>query len=226
MTGPGLDRDAIVFEDGWLIAVNKPSGLVVIETPKKEERTLTKLLNAYLDSKGVEVNAYPCHRIDRETSGLILYAKGKSIQKLMMDEFKARRVKKLYTAFVHGRLETSRATLESYLFNRNKKKKEFALTRYRVLERKAGFSVVEVEPVTGRTNQIRRQFRDIAHPLLGERLYAFARDYPVKFRRVALHAGALEFAHPVTKERVSLAAALPRDMRDFLAKAGGWDRNR
>ena len=82
----------IIYEDDSVILVDKPSGMLVIPTPKRETNTLTDLLNRELDERGVEANAYPCHRIDRETSGLIIYAKGKKVQQLMMDEFKKRAV--------------------------------------------------------------------------------------------------------------------------------------
>ncbi len=218
----------IIFEDEALIAVDKPSGLLVIETPKKEKNTLTRHMNDLLDSKGIKTNAYPCHRIDRETSGLILYAKGKSIQRLMMEEFKRRKVKKSYIAYIHGYPKNPSGTIKSYLYNKNKHRNELAITKYRVVRTSGhpadnrgsrrvarSFSVVEVEPVTGRTNQIRRHFSRLGHPLLGERVFAFARDYELKFRRVALHAKSLEFTHPVTKKRICLSADLPQDMESF-----------
>ena len=93
-------RYRIIYEDQWLLVVDKLSGLLVIPTPKKESNTLTGLLNKEMDSRGVEANAYPCHRLDRETSGIIIYAKGKSIQQRMMEEFRKRLVKKTYVAFV------------------------------------------------------------------------------------------------------------------------------
>ena len=209
---PASPKYKIIFEDQWLIAADKSPGVLVIETPRKEKNTLTHLLNAYLDSNNISANAYPCHRIDRETSGLVLYAKGKSAQKKMMEEFKLRKVKKLYIAFIHGRLKDPAGTIESDLYNRNKRRLEPAITRYKVLEARNGFSILALEPLTGRTNQIRRHFADLGHPLLGERVYAFARDYNLKFRRLALHAKGLEFTHPVTKEKVSLSAELPADM--------------
>ena len=220
MTGHGIDTRRIVYEDDWLIVFDKPSGLLVIETPKRERRTLTNLLNDHLDAKGVEANAHPCHRIDRETSGLVIYAKGKSVQRRMMDEFKRRTVKKLYIAFVHGRPKRPQDTIQGYLYNRNKGRRELALTRYRVLESRDGFSVVEAEPITGRTNQIRRQFHDLGHPILGERVWAFRKDYPLKFRRLALHARSIEFTHPMTQHRITLTAELPQDMREFLKRHG------
>jgi 23S rRNA pseudouridine1911/1915/1917 synthase len=202
----------IIFEDQWLIAVDKPSGMLVIPTPKKETNTLTDLLNKDLDDRNVGANAYPCHRIDRETSGIILYAKGKAIQKLMMEEFKERSIKKSYIAFVNGIVNKISGTITKEIFNRNKNRRESAVTKYKVLARKGGFSVLEVEPVTGRTNQIRIHFAGLGHPLLGESVYAFRRDFKLRFKRVALHARAIEFTHPVSHNRIKLESPLAKDM--------------
>jgi len=209
-------RYRIVYEDEWLIIIDKPSGMLVIPTPKKETNTLTHLLNQELDRRGVEVNAYPCHRLDRETSGLIIYAKGKSAQKLMMEKFSAKEVAKKYTAFVHGDVRNGHGIINKPLYNRNKRESLNALTKYRVLERKADFTVVEVEPVTGRTNQIRIHFKDIGHPLVGESVYAFRKDFRLKFRRLGLHARELEFDHPVTGKRMRMESPLPHDMENFI----------
>ncbi|MFA6141857.1 MAG: RluA family pseudouridine synthase [Candidatus Omnitrophota bacterium] len=212
-------RYKIVYEDEWLIVVDKPSGILVIPTPKKETNTLSDLLNKELDERGIEVNAYPCHRLDRETSGLILYAKGKSAQKLMMDEFKNRRVKKVYTAIVQGSPKKDAGVIKFNIFNRNKSRSEEAITKYSVLERRKGYSIVEAEPVTGRTNQIRIHLARIGHPIVGESVYAFRKDFKLKFKRVALHAGVLEFTHPVTKKNMRLTSTLPEDLSS-LVKGG------
>jgi len=211
----GEKRYKIIYEDEWLIAADKPSGMLVIPTPKKETNTLTDLLNKDLDERGVEANAYPCHRLDRETSGVILYAKGKKAQQLMMDEFKKRAVKKRYIAFVQGAVRKDNDIIRKRIFNRNKKREEPAETRYRVLERRKDFSVVEAEPVTGRTNQIRIHFKEIGHPLLGETVYAFRKDFKLKFKRVALHAASVEFTHPITKKKLKFDSSLPEDMVKF-----------
>lgn len=208
-------RYRIVYEDEWLIVVDKPPGMLVIPTPKKETNTLTALLNRELDERGVEANAYPCHRLDRETSGLVIYAKGKSAQPLMMEEFRKRAVKKSYTAFVHGTVKKNFDTLKGFIYNRNKDRSEPATTRYRVMERRRGFTVLEVEPVTGRTNQIRIHLKGAGHPLLGESVYAFRKDFKLRFRRVALHAQYLAFTHPITKEKMRFTSPLPGDMRNL-----------
>ena len=113
-------RYNIIYEDEWLMVVDKPSGMLVIPTPKKETNTLTGLLNRELDSRGIEANAYPCHRLDRETSGLIIYSKGKSAQRLMMDQFKKRAVKKAYIAFVQGSVKKDFDIISKSIYNINK----------------------------------------------------------------------------------------------------------
>jgi 23S rRNA pseudouridine1911/1915/1917 synthase len=204
-----------VYEDDSLIVIDKPSGMLTIPTPKKESNTLSDLLNRELDERGIEVNAYPCHRLDRDTSGLIVYAKGKKMQQLMMEEFKNRNVKKVYTAFVHGKLKNDADTIRIAIYDRNKRREESATTKYKVIERKKSFTVIEVEPVTGRTNQIRIHFKEIGHPLVGEDVYAFRRDFELRFKRAALHAGFITFIHPVTKERVQFIAPVPEDMENL-----------
>lgn len=210
-------RYRIVYEDEWMIVVDKPSGMLVIPTPKGETNTLTDLLNRELDERGIEANAHPCHRLDRETSGLIIYAKGKSVQQMMMDEFKRRAVRKSYIAFVHGAPKKNFDTLRSFIYNRNKGRKEEAVTKYRVLEKKRDFTVLEAQPITGRTNQIRIHLKEIGHPLVGESVYAFRKDFKLRFKRTALHAHGLEFIHPVTKEALKFTSPLPEDMEKFIS---------
>ena len=212
-------RYKIIYEDDWLIVIDKPSGMLVIPTPKKETNTLTCLLNQELDSRGIETNAYPCHRLDRETSGLVIYAKGKRMQQLLMAEFKKRAVRKAYTAFVQGAVKKDFDIIKRPIYNRNKHRAESAETKYRVLERKGDFSILEIEPVTGRTNQIRIHLKGIGHPLVGERVYAFRKDYKLRFRRSALHAKYIEFTHPMTHQAMRFESQLPEDMKSFILEA-------
>ena len=211
-------RYRIVYEDERIIVVDKPSGMLVIPTPKKETNTLTDLLNRELDERGIEANAHPCHRLDRETSGLIVYAKGKSTQQMMMEEFKKRAVKKVYIAFVNGKVAKDFDIIRKRIYNRNKNRLDEAVTKYKTIERREDFTIVEVEPVTGRTNQIRIHFKEIGHPLVGESVFAFRKDFKLKFKRTALHASYIRFAHPVTKKSLEFSAPMPGDMEAFLKK--------
>lgn len=208
----------IIHEDDALIVVNKPSGMLVIPAPGYRGKTLTDRLNDDLDSRGIEVNAYPCHRLDRETSGVMVYAKGKSIQQKMMDSFKQRKVRKQYYAFVRGVIEPARGTIDSAVYNQNKHRADPAITHYRALYRHNDFSFLEVSPVTGRRNQIRIHFKEKGYPLLGERVYAFRKDFPVSFKRLALHASYIAFKHPVNGKPCSFRAPLPEDMEGFLKR--------
>ncbi|MBN2452933.1 MAG: RluA family pseudouridine synthase [Candidatus Omnitrophica bacterium] len=208
----------IIYEDEKLIIADKPAGILTIPAPKKENNTLTDLLNHELDRRGVEVNAYPCHRLDCETSGVIIYAKGKSAQQAMMDKFRLREVRKTYIAFVNGRLKKDFGAVTAPIYNRNRRRKEEAVTKYRVLKRHPLFTEIEAEPVTGRTNQIRIHMKAIGHPLVGESVYAFRRDFKLRFRRAALHAKRIEFTHPASGEKLSFESPLPADMTDFIKK--------
>jgi 23S rRNA pseudouridine1911/1915/1917 synthase len=191
----------IIYEDEWFLVADKPSGLLTVPTPKNEQRTLTSILNLY-----------PCHRLDRETSGLIIYAKSKNIQQKMMDEFRQRRVKKTYAAFVSGIPYKNQGEIKNRIEGLN------ALTRYKVIAKRKDFAIVEVNPLTGRTNQIRIHFKQLGHPILGESKYAFRRDFKIKAKRLMLHAAELEFTHPVTGKLIQLKSDLPKDLKDFLDK--------
>ncbi len=140
----------VVYEDDWLLVADKPAGLLSVPTPKKEHRTLTDILGLY-----------PCHRLDRETSGLIIYAKTKSVQKKMADLFKQRKVKKTYIAFVQGRPPRPQGEIKNQIEGLS------AITLYTIIEQRNDFSIVRVNPITGRTNQIRLHFKMIGHPVIG-----------------------------------------------------------
>jgi len=201
----------IVYEDDWLLVVNKPAGLLSVPTPKKESRTLTSILNQDAVERGVKYSLHPCHRLDRETSGLIIYAKGKSIEKKMTEAFRDKLVQKKYIAFVHGKLAHPEGKINVAIKGKN------ALTKYKVFKEKSNYSVVEVYPVTGRTNQIRIHFKSIQHPLVGEDKFVFRKDFALRFKRVCLEAKELQFRHPVTGKDLEISIDLAQDLKDFLA---------
>lgn len=213
-----------LYEDDCYVVFNKPAGLLVIPTPKKEQKTLVNIVNCQYASQQNSRKLHPCHRIDRETSGAIIFAKGKRAQQLMMDVFKRRAITKKYIAFVHGKMpekcgEFRRPIKDAYQKKFGKSRSAVsAVTRYKVIKIKKQFSVVDIQPITGRTNQIRIHFSQAGHPIVGERKYAFARDYVLKFRRTALHAASLEWEHPIERRTVSVQSNLPKDMAEFITK--------
>lgn len=200
----------IVFEDDWLFVVDKPAGLLSVPTPKNESRTLTGILNQDAQEKKLGVNLYPCHRLDRETSGLVIYAKSKAVEEKILDAFRKRKINKKYTAFVHGKLTHPQGVIRTAIEGKS------ALTKYKVIQEKSNYSVVEVVPITGRTNQIRIHFKKIRHPLVGEDKFAFRKDFDLRFKRLCLQAQELEFLHPVTQKHLCLRLDLPLDLKKFL----------
>lgn len=205
----------IVFDDDYLVVVNKIAKVLIQASGKSEKYTLTVLLQR---ERGYKV--FPCHRLDRETTGLVIYAKSLEIQRKITDQFRRREVEKKYIAFVKGNLKRRKGVWEGKIIDREGKifseKSKYAKTFYRVLKDLSGWSVLELSPVTGRTNQLRIQLAKINHPVLGEDKYAFRRDFKVKFKRLGLHAFYLNFTHPISRQRVVLEVDLAVDMREFL----------
>jgi 23S rRNA pseudouridine1911/1915/1917 synthase len=211
----------ILYEDQDCVAFYKPAGLLVIPTDKNEDHTLVNLVN---QQRKDEAYFHPAHRLDRDTSGVILFAKGKENQQILMQSFKEKKVKKTYTAFVHGRVAVPEGKIKIPVkdfyqrkFNKNLPAQS-ALTLYKVIEYHKDFTVVEVNPITGRTNQIRIHFTKIGHPLVGEDKYIFRKDYALRFKRTALHAAQLSWPHPHTGQMITIQAPLAQDMTNFLEK--------
>ncbi len=222
----------ILYEDDQCAVFDKPPGLLVTPAESGATTTLTDIVNKqYTSQSKPSVTSsfadpfrfHPCHRLDRDTSGVILYAKGKRNQQMLMDIFHQQKVKKFYTAFIHGCLPRDHGEIKSEIRDHYQEKfarhsaGKFALTRYRVTQKHKEFSVLEVMPVTGRTNQIRIHFAEAKHPLVGEDKYAFRREFSLKFKRTALHARELQWYHPVLKKTVNASSDLPEDMLRFLS---------
>jgi 23S rRNA pseudouridine1911/1915/1917 synthase len=211
----------VLYQDPYTMIVNKPSGLVVTPTPLKEKKTVESLVNnEFLFSNGGRL--HPCHRLDRDTSGVLIFARGKRNQQLWMGVFRNRLIEKQYIVFVQGIMKKTKGALKGWIKDldarkyQEKSKAQWAECVYEVMGYGDGFSVLKINLLTGRTNQIRIQLSEIGHPVLGERKYAFAKDYPLRFRRVALHAQSVECYHPVLKNKLYIEAELPSDMKSFL----------
>lgn len=204
-----LDNIPVVYEDDALLIVNKPPGLLTTGEHDPAKRHLTLILNEDARQNGRPYRLYPCHRLDKETSGLVIYAKDKAVQQRMMEMFKKHLVHKTYRAFAHGRLEQDKGVIRAPIEGKN------AVTHFTVVKRCCEYTVIDVRPETGRKNQIRLHFRSIGHPLVGESKFVFRKDYSLRARRLCLHAGSLEFPHPVSGQRVQVRCDLARDMEKF-----------
>jgi 23S rRNA pseudouridine1911/1915/1917 synthase len=220
----------VLYEDENCLVFNKPSGLLVIPTDKNEHHTLVNIVNQQtlpVAGQAEQGHLYPAHRLDRDTSGVILFAKGKDCQQKLMQFFKDKQVHKTYIAFVHGRVIEARGKIRIPVKDFHQRKfarhlpAQSALTYYEVESYYKNFTVVRVMPITGRTNQIRIHFTKIGHPLVGEDKYAFRRDFALRFRRTALHALRLEWPRMTGEGMIKVEAPLAADMADFLDRQKG-----
>jgi 23S rRNA pseudouridine1911/1915/1917 synthase len=230
----GDDRDLpIVYEDETLIVLNKPAGLLAVPLPperRSDARSVFEDLKHYLGQRGRR-RPFVVHRIDRDTSGLVLFAKTAAAQKTLKEQFKRHDPERVYLAIVYGhpspRSGTWRDTLtwdrkaliQKETSPRDPRGKE-AVSHYRVVDDLAGAALVEVTLVTGRRNQIRIQARLRGHTLVGERRYTYGPDdlRPIAFPRQALHAQRLTFRHPVHGREMRFEAPLPSDFAALAAR--------
>jgi 23S rRNA pseudouridine1911/1915/1917 synthase len=191
----------LVHEDEHLIVVDKPAGLLTIATEAERGRTVYRLLGDWLRVRGGP-RIFVVHRLDRETSGLLVFAKSLEVKRALQAQFAARTPERVYVARVEGVVREPQRTLTSSLVEDRALRvrtagdgrhgKE-AITRYRVLERSRGATLLELALVTGRRGQIRAQLAALGHPIVGDRAYGSRRD---PLRRLCLHATRLGFVHP------------------------------
>lgn len=228
---PRRDGDlVVVYEDASLLVVDKPPGLLAVPLGRRgQSRSLVDLVEAHLRSQGKR-RPQVVHRIDRDTSGLVMFAKDGATLGHLKAQFLRREPERIYQAIVHGQLTPEDGTWRDHLVwdgdeliqraagARDPGSKE-ALSTYRVLERLRGASLVEVRLVTGKRNQIRLQAELRGHPLVGEKMYAEApMATRIAFPRQALHAWRLAFEHPVTGRTLRLESPLPADMAALLSR--------
>ena len=233
----------ILYEDDQMLAINKPAGLVVHYNGKTKEPSVTDwVLKKYPELKEVgepitlatgEIIYRPgiVHRLDRETSGVLLIAKTALAFNFLKEEFKERRVHKTYNAFVYGSINEFEGKITKPIGRSKKDFRQWAVgreargemrdaeTEYQVLEKgtvdREQFSYIEVRPKTGRTHQIRVHFKSIHYPVVGDSLYAPKRADALGFKRLALHARAIELETPM-REHIIIEAPLPADFKKAL----------
>lgn len=224
---------AVVYEDEWLLVVDKPAGMVVHPAPGHVSGTLVNALLAHCPAlaAGGEERPGIVHRLDRDTSGLLLVAKEERVRRALQRQFKTRQVRKVYLALLDGSLQPVRGRIEAPLGRDPHHRQRFAVlpdgreavTEYRVLERFAhlsgpaagDYTLAEVEPKTGRTHQIRVHLAAIGHPVTGDRVYGRRRT-SLPLSRQFLHAWRLEFTHPLGGQRMGFEAPLPADLSAVL----------
>ena len=225
----------VLYEDAHLLAIDKPPGMVVHPAPGARRGTLVNALAYRLGAlAGVGPADRPgiVHRLDRDTSGVLLVARTAAVLEALARQFRERAVQKRYLAIVRGRVAKASGTVDRPIGRHPRERKRMsvhgqrartAVTRWQVVERFAGTTLVRLAPETGRTHQLRVHLAAIGHPVLGDRVYGRRRASRVaagtlECARQALHAEELRFVHPVSGETVVVRAPLPADLEDVLAR--------
>lgn len=214
----------VVFEDDYLIVVDKQAGILTVPTERQESKTLVDEVSKYLGSR---CRALVVHRLDRETSGLLVFAKRSDIAGALQDQLRLRAPEREYLTLVAGRMQQQEGQFESYLATSKRLSRysvenpsggEHAITFFSVDETFVDTTLVRVKLDTGRRNQIRVHLAEANHPIIGDRRYrpnqAQHRDW--QHTRLALHAHVLGFRHPVTGKELRFVSEMPRTFQIFI----------
>lgn len=208
-------RLKIVYEDDDIIVVNKGYGLLSMGNDKIKDGTAYSILRGYLKEKDPRNKIFIVHRLDRDTSGLMMFAKTPEAKDAMQHNWNNMVLERRYVCVVEGKMEEAEGTVRSYLAEtsqfevystQNPDEGQLAVTRYRTLKTGGGYSLLEVSLDTGRKNQIRVHMKDLGHPIAGDRKYG-AKSSPI--HRLALHAMTLRFVHPVTRRDMRFETPVP-----------------
>lgn len=216
----------IVYEDHQLLGVNKPAGMVVHPAPGHPRGTLVNALLAYypaIAEAGRRERAGIVHRLDKETSGILVVAKDASALRALQEQFRARQVEKTYLALVHGRVDPPEGIVEVPIARDPRDRQrmaalaegKYARTRYRVTESFREHTLLEIHPYTGRTHQVRVHLSWLGYPVVGDAVYG-PKDGTLLTDRHFLHAWQLQLAHPATGELLTLIAPMPDELEDTL----------
>lgn len=213
---------AILHEDDAVIVVLKANGLLTVATERERETTAQAYLNVYLKEKG-EDRIHVVHRLDRETSGVMIFAKTFEAREALKEKFAVHDVDRVYVAMIEGAMSPPGGTIRSFLRERRDLRMEsvdahpdskLAVTHYSTTESNGAYSMLEIRLETGRKNQIRTHLSEAGHPILGDRLYGSTVN---PLGRLGLHAKLLGFDHPETGKRMVFTAPVPKVFRSVLA---------
>jgi 23S rRNA pseudouridine1911/1915/1917 synthase len=213
----------IIFEDDSLIVVEKKEGLLTVSTGKSDETTAFSILKNHVKKSSPQNRIYVVHRLDRETSGVIMFAKNKEVQLILQENWHRIVTRRIYVALVEGKVEKEQDTIVTWLTENEKSLKihssdtdnggQQAITHYRCIKSNENFSLLEIELETGRKNQIRVHLQGIGHPIAGDKKYG-AGISPIN--RLGLHARLLAFYHPISTEIVSFETPVPRNFLNIF----------
>lgn len=219
----------ILYQDADIVIVNKPCGLVVHPAAGNEDGTLVNALMYHvkdLSGIGGEMRPGIVHRLDKDTSGLILIAKNDKAHTLLSEQFKERSMEKHYRAVAFGSFKESSGMIDFPIARHPVDRKRMAIvpggkpsqTEWYVMEQLKSATYLDVHLLTGRTHQIRVHMHSIGHPLLGDQIYAPNLKHPVHIPRLMLHAYSLTFTHPTSNERMTVCAPIPEAFENTINK--------
>lgn len=214
----------LVYEDPYIIVVEKKEGLLSVSTEKQKERTAQNILNEYVKRQHRGNRVFVVHRLDRETSGLMMYAKDEKTQHTLRDNWQDIVTDRRYVAIVEGNVEKDAGTIESWLTDNKLYVSSsayddgvgrLAITHYKTIKRANGYSMLELDLETGRKNQIRVHMAETGHPVAGDERYGSETD---PLGRMGLHAFKLSFYHPVTNELMEFETPYPSSFKGLMIK--------
>ncbi|MCD7854546.1 MAG: RluA family pseudouridine synthase [Clostridiales bacterium] len=222
----------ILYEDSDLIVINKPQGMVVHPAPGHYSGTLVNALMYHCKGELSGINGVMrpgiVHRIDRDTSGVLVAAKNDFAHKALAEQLEKHSMKRIYKGIVYNGFKEPEGTIETQIGRSQRDRKKMAVlkaggrravTHYRVIDANGGFSFAEFRLETGRTHQIRVHMSHIGHPLLGDPVYG-PQKCPYNLKGQALHAEVLGFVHPSTNKYIEFSADLPEYFREVLKRLG------
>lgn len=213
----------IVYEDAYLIVVEKKEGLLSVATDHQKERTAQHILSEYVKRTHRNNRVFVVHRLDRETSGLMMYAKDEKTQHTLRDNWHDIVVDRRYVSIVMGDMERDQGQIRTWLTDRKLYVSssnyddggKLSITHYKTIKRANGFSMMELDLETGRKNQIRVHMSELGHPVVGDQRYGCEID---PLGRLALHAFKLCFYHPVTGELMEFKTPYPTSFRNLMLR--------
>ena len=212
----------IIYEDEDFIVINKPSGLLSIASDKEREKTAYRMLNNYVRQKDPKSRIFILHRIDKDTSGVLVVCKNVKIRDALQKHWNERVIDRGYYAVVESAMDQPKGTFHTWLienstnlmFSSHKKGEgQEAITHYEVMEDNGTYSLLDVHIDTGRKNQIRVHLKEAGHPIIGDDKYGNGVN-PLK--RLGLHAYLLSFEHPFTKKKMVFKAPIPKEFLDLI----------